>query len=282
MIGRTIEGPRRAVNAAVKLPRREPPAGLRCDARARDEGAGKRGNFSAIRVYCDAMRLVRVNAGLLTPALVGIAVVAVLAARVFFDASRGTTSPVPPVATSTAEPSAGSVSTATAAARPPAPSPGNRGLGVETAVRELDLIQLARRKAADDFTIPLAGGQSFHLAEHRGHAVLMNFWATWCSPCLEEMPAMERLWRQHKDGHLVVLAVSVDTDPKIVTPFISRHGYTFAVGLDATMALAQSYGVRAIPSTFLIDRHGDLLAIALGPRKWDNTAAHSLVEAMVR
>jgi peroxiredoxin len=229
------------------------------------------------------MQYVRVNAGLLVPALVGIVVVAALSAMVLSGVPRGTTSQAPAVTVPKADPSAaGSASTATAAPSPAARPRAARRMAVETAVRELDLIQPVRRKAADDFTIPLASGQRFQLSEHRGHAVLMNFWATWCPPCLEEMPAMERLWRQHKDGQLVVLAVSVDTDPKIVVPFISRHGYTFAVGLDAKMALAQSYGVRAIPSSFLIDRHGDLVAIALGPRKWDNDASHSLVEAMVR
>lgn len=91
---------------------------------------------------------------------------------------------------------------------------------------------------------------------------------------------MERLWRAQKGSGLVMLAVAVDHDPKLVTPFVERHGLTFAVGLDTKMELAQAYTVRALPSSFVIDRDGRLAALAIGPRVWDNVAAHSLIERL--
>lgn len=169
------------------------------------------------------------------------------------------------------------------AAPPVAVKPrAGRVLAFDAAVRELDLIRPSRPKAAEDFTAPLVGGGRFRLSEHRGKPVFINFWATWCPPCREEMPAMERLWRQQKDNGLVMVAVSLDADPALVAPFVTEHGFTFLVALDPKMDVANAYGVRALPSSFLVDRHGGLAALALGPRVWDNDAAQSLIEALAR
>ncbi|MGH7306645.1 MAG: TlpA disulfide reductase family protein [Candidatus Rokuibacteriota bacterium] len=153
--------------------------------------------------------------------------------------------------------------------------------GLDQAARELDLIRPPRPKQASDFSVSLLGGETLKLKGQRGKPVLMNFWATWCAPCREEMPAMERLYRKHRERGFVLLAVSVDTDAALVKPFLDQHKLTFPVTLDAKMDLANAYGVRALPASFLIDRHGYLTAVALGPRAWDNRAAHTLVERML-
>lgn len=93
---------------------------------------------------------------------------------------------------------------------------------------------------------------------------------------------MERLFqRSQKDG-LVMLAVSVDADPKVITPFLEEQRFTFAIGLDPKMDLANAYGVRALPATFIVDPRGYLAAVALGPREWDNTASQALVQGLRR
>jgi cytochrome c biogenesis protein CcmG/thiol:disulfide interchange protein DsbE len=164
--------------------------------------------------------------------------------------------------------------------RPTALAPSTAA--VDAAMRELDLVRPSRVRAAEDFTLPALGGRTFRLAEQRGKVVLVNFWATWCPPCLEEMPAMERLWRKHKDAGFVLVAVSVDTDPQKVVPFVAEHKLTFPIAFDSKMAVADKYGVRALPSSFILGREGELAALALGPRRWDNKASHRLVEAMAR
>ena len=155
-----------------------------------------------------------------------------------------------------------------------------KSLSLDEAIRELDLIRPPKPKVADDFTIATAGGTNFRLSAQRGRPVFINFWATWCPPCLEEMPALERLWRAQKDAGFVMLAVTVDANPKLATPFVERHGFTFTVGFDPKMELANTYGVRALPSSFVIDRDGRLTALAVGPRTWDNVAAHALIERL--
>jgi peroxiredoxin len=152
-----------------------------------------------------------------------------------------------------------------------------KSLSLDEAIRELELIRPPRSKVADDFTIPTSDGKTFKLSAQRGRAVLINFWATWCPPCLEEMPALERLWRAQKDAGFVMLAVTVDANPKLAAPFVERHKFTFVVGHDPKMELANTYGVRALPSSFVIDRDGRLTAVAIGPRVWDNVAANALI-----
>jgi peroxiredoxin len=163
----------------------------------------------------------------------------------------------------------------------PARSPAG-GPSLDAALKQLDLIKPSRPKLAEDFTLPMPDGGSFTLSGQRGKAVLVNFWATWCPPCLEEMPAMERLWRRHKDAGFVLVAISLDSDPRKVSPFVSAHKFSFPIALDPKMAVAETYGVRALPSSFVIDREGTMTGVALGPRSWDNAAAHGLVQAMLR
>jgi peroxiredoxin len=172
----------------------------------------------------------------------------------------------------------GGAPAATVAARPRA----GKVLPLPAAMKELDLIRPARPKLADDFTLATHGGGKLRLAEQRGKVVMINFWATWCPPCLEEMPAMERLYRQHKGAGFTLVAVSVDADSNKVAPFVAEHKLTFPIGLDPRMDMANTYGVRALPSSFIVGRDGNLAALAIGPRAWDNDAAHSLVEGLAR
>ena len=179
--------------------------------------------------------------------------------------------PRDPVAASTADgegPHAGPVRTASVS-------------GLDEAARDLDLIRPPRPKQASDFTVSLLGGETLKLRAQRGKPVLVNFWATWCGPCREEMPAMERLYLKHRARGFVLLAVSVDSDATLVKPFLDKLKLTFPVTLDTKMDQANVYGVRALPASFLIDRNGYLTALALGPRPWDNRAAHALVEGML-
>ena len=92
---------------------------------------------------------------------------------------------------------------------------------------------------------------------------------------------MERLYLRHRQRGFVLLAVSADSDASLVKPFLEKHKLTFPVALDAKMDLANAYGVRALPASFVVDRNGYLTAVALGPRAWDNKAAHTLVEGLL-
>ena len=150
------------------------------------------------------------------------------------------------------------------------------------AFRDLDLIRPSRTKQAPEFSVAGLRGDRLALRGLRGNVVFLNFWATWCPPCKEEMPSMERLYRRHKDRGLTMLAISIDSDGRKVADFVKKLGLTFLIGLDPKLEVANAYAVRALPSTFLIDRNGNMSAIALGPRDWDATAAHAVVESLLK
>ena len=149
--------------------------------------------------------------------------------------------------------------------------------------KALDLIRPNRAQLASQFTVSTPDGKSFTLSDYKGRVVFLNFWATWCPPCREEMPGMERLYQRYRESGLVVLALSVDAEgAPAVIPFLKEHSFSFPIGLDRKMTVAGRYGVRALPSTFLIERKGNLAGMALGPRRWDEKSAHALIEALLK
>jgi peroxiredoxin len=171
------------------------------------------------------------------------------------------------------------------ASRPPAiasAGPSGGRWSVEEAMRALELVKPPAGRAAEDFTVPTLGGQRFRLSDHRGKVVFLNFWATWCPPCREEMPALERLYLGQKDRGFAVVAISLDASSAAVGPYVVQGGFTFPVALDPRMELATSYAVRALPASFIVDPRGVVVAMALGAREWDGPAARALVEAVAR
>ena len=121
------------------------------------------------------------------------------------------------------------------------------------------------RRDAPVFTLKDAGGKVVHLADYRGKVVLLDFFATWCSPCKIEIPWFTEMERKNKDRGFAVLGVAMDDEGwEVVKPFLSEMGvnYRVVIGDDAT---AQLYGgVDALPTTFLIDRSGKIAAVHVG------------------
>ena len=99
-------------------------------------------------------------------------------------------------------------------------------------------------------------GQEVKLSDLRGKVVLLNFWATWCKPCKEEMPAMQASYDKLRDQGFVVLAVNELEDTDKVIEHIRTHGHTFLVVMDHDNRVANRYGVVGLPASFLIDRQG--------------------------
>ncbi len=123
---------------------------------------------------------------------------------------------------------------------------------------DLDLIRPRQPTLAPDFIVPRLGSGTLSLKEAHGRLVFLNFWATWCPPCKEEMPSMERLYRRHKAQGFTIVAISIDSgSAESVAAFMKRLGLTFPIGLDPKLEVANRYTVRALPSTFLIDRNGN-------------------------
>src|SRR4030042_2789397 len=121
-------------------------------------------------------------------------------------------------------------------------------------------------KRAPDFSLKDLNGKKVELKKIRGKIVFLNFWATWCSPCKEEMPSMEVLHQQFKEKNFVLITVSVDYGSQnIVKEFINKHQYTFSVLLDPDGETLGLFEVKGIPTTYLIDKKGRPEGKAKGP-----------------
>ncbi len=117
---------------------------------------------------------------------------------------------------------------------------------------------------APDFTLMTPDGREISLSDFRGQPVLINFWATWCPPCRAEIPALEATARDY-NGQAVILGVDVQESADSVQAFISEFGMTYPVVLDGDASVAQTYRVRAFPTSYLVDRRGVIVEIFAGP-----------------
>ena len=191
---------------------------------------------------------------------------------------------------------------------PPAPvSERNRGLGgwIATGVVAALLLglialgwtQRGRFEAAEvgsrapAFELPTIDGETVSLEQYRGQVVVLNFWATWCPPCVYEMPSMERLYQDLRAEGFVVLGVSVDVDPGaadaqgrsqgIVREYVDELAVTFPILLDPDRTVESLYNVSGLPTTYVIGRDGRIEGRVVGAREWDSEEYRSRMRELL-
>jgi peroxiredoxin len=121
---------------------------------------------------------------------------------------------------------------------------------------------------APDFTLETLDGETVRLAKLRGQVVLINFWATWCRPCRDEMPAIQEAYDRHRDEGLTVLAVSVMESDTQVTDFVKEMELTFPISIDRYGSVSERYRTRSIPSSYFVDRSGVIQHVVVaGPMR---------------
>jgi len=122
---------------------------------------------------------------------------------------------------------------------------------------------------APDFTLTDMAGNEVSLAQFKGKVVVLNFWATWCPPCREEMPSMEQLYRDYGAKGLVMLAINVDKiGHEAVAKFLKKTPYSFDILIDKEGTVSNLYGVFRYPESFIIDRNGVIVEKIIGGRDW--------------
>ena len=121
------------------------------------------------------------------------------------------------------------------------------------------------------------------LESYRDMLVVLNFWATWCTPCADEMPTLESLWREYRTRGLVVLGVSVDRGaPRaLLEPYIAHHQLTFPILLDPDLKTAGAWRVTSLPATFIVKPGGDAAGMAVGAREWNSAEMRALLETLL-
>jgi thiol-disulfide isomerase/thioredoxin len=140
---------------------------------------------------------------------------------------------------------------------------------------------LRRRTPAADFTASRLDGTPVRLSGLKGKVVFLNFWATWCPPCQEEMPSIEALYRRFQGKDLEFLAVDIQEDKDEVAAFMKEYGLSFPAALDSTGRISAEYGIRGIPATFIIDREGGVIAVVVGSRDWNTPETAAALETLI-
>jgi cytochrome c biogenesis protein CcmG/thiol:disulfide interchange protein DsbE len=151
--------------------------------------------------------------------------------------------------------------------------------GACVAMQPDPLPEVVKNGVPPDFQLPDAAGRMVSLAQQRGHAVLLNFWATWCPPCVDEVPSLEDLARRLDGTDMRMLAVSVDDDWDKIRQFFAK-GSKMGVLLDTSHDIPKKFGTEKFPETFLIDAAGRIRYYFINKRDWSRPEAVACLESL--
>lgn len=130
---------------------------------------------------------------------------------------------------------------------------------------------------APDFTLMDRQGKSWTLSELKGQVVFINFWATWCSPCREEMPSMQNLYSKLPKDKFKMLAIVNRDNPSLADSFAEKLGITMPILDDQPNNIGRRFGITGLPETFIIDKQGVIREKYIGPYQWDSPQYMQLV-----
>jgi peroxiredoxin len=140
----------------------------------------------------------------------------------------------------------------------------------ESYIKRLRIEKPEKPILAPDFTLEDLSGKRVSLKDFRGKAVFLNFWATWCPPCVVEMPSMEKLHKEFSDDGLVILAINFRETPEQAKAFVKKHKLTFTVLLDLEGSVFELYQAWALPVTTIVNKRREIAGRAMGSRDWDS------------
>lgn len=145
------------------------------------------------------------------------------------------------------------------------------------AYRERQARPLAIGDRAPDFSVPAVPSGSLDLKPYRGQVVVLNLWATWCPPCVEETPSLEQFAEKMRDHGVVVVGISVDENRAALEDFIRKYHLSYPIGRDPDRSLSARYGTFLFPETYILDRRGMLAEKVIGAIDWDDSRIQSFV-----
>jgi cytochrome c biogenesis protein CcmG, thiol:disulfide interchange protein DsbE len=134
---------------------------------------------------------------------------------------------------------------------------------------------------APAFSIRAVNGQTVTAKDFGGKLLILNFWATWCAPCVQEVPSLDMLQRQLGPKGLVVLGVSVDTDQKAYQAFLARFHVSYLTALDPEQGINTKYGTEKFPESYLIDNNGKVVEKIVGEANWSSEQMVQHVQSLL-
>jgi peroxiredoxin len=136
---------------------------------------------------------------------------------------------------------------------------------------------------APDFQLEDTKGNQISLADLRGKVILVNFWATWCPPCIEEMPSMERLHEAMAGDDFVMLAINTEQNGRTVVPeFLKKTPYTFPILYDDKGVVQQLYSVYKFPESFIVGKDGTVVEKIIGPLDWSSPDTLKFLQNLIK
>jgi thiol-disulfide isomerase/thioredoxin len=157
--------------------------------------------------------------------------------------------------------------------------------GVTLAIKlrpQLRLLEVGSSKAPEFRAVHLGTGKPASIGDYRGKVVLLNIWATWCGPCVEEMPSMQRLQQKMAGTDFHIVAVSVDEqDSTVVRKFAQKLGVTFEILHNQDGSIQQIYQTSGVPENFLIDRDGTIMKHVIGAAQWDSPGQQEFIRRLL-
>ncbi len=136
---------------------------------------------------------------------------------------------------------------------------------------------------APDFSLEGLNVKTVQLSALKGNVIFINFWATWCDPCKDEMPSMDALYQRYREKDFVLLAISVEErNPEPARKFIQKHRYRLPVLLDPAGKTLDLFEIHRLPATVIIDKKGRIVGRAIGPRDWNSPEVFSLIDQMLQ
>jgi len=159
-------------------------------------------------------------------------------------------------------------------------SPGQDRTG--SLFKELGIIRLSGIAPPVEIKLETIDGKIVDVSDFKGKIVFLNFCTTWCPDCRVEMPEMEKLFKRFKEDNFVMVSINLRESSQKVSAFFKKHKLTFIALLDSDGSVRTGFGIRSIPTTFILDKQGGLLGKAMGPREWGGRKATALFEELVR
>jgi peroxiredoxin len=135
--------------------------------------------------------------------------------------------------------------------------------------------------SAPEFRITADNGKAVSLSGFGGKLLVLNFWATWCPPCVEEMPSLDRFSRELAGSGVVVLGISVDKDANAYRAFLGRNKVSFLTARDPETRINADFGTFKYPETYVIDTRGKVLRKFIGPENWDDERMKSDIKSLL-
>ena len=144
---------------------------------------------------------------------------------------------------------------------------------------EVLMSPISDAKIATDFTLPVITGNMVNLSEYKGKYVLINFWALWCSPCIKELPAMQKMFESLQVDSFEIIAIHVGPPEIQLDSFLAKNNINFTIVIDEETSL-RGWDVPVLPMSYLVNPSGKLIYKAVGPREWNVSMMRKLISSI--